>query len=79
VVEGTCVSSHTHLVSVQAIARVMDFFLHPAAPLDWQHVFTCDGASSMLEMLAWALTDPGDVIMVPAPYYPGLHVCFLDT
>ena len=35
------------------------------------HLVLATGATAILEMLAFVLCDPGDAILIPAPYYPG--------
>lgn len=41
-----------------------------AAQADASMVTACNGCGSAVEMLAFSLCDPGDVAIIPAPYYP---------
>lgn len=41
-----------------------------AARADASVVTACNGCGSAVEMLAFSLCDPGDVAIIPAPYYP---------
>lgn len=51
---------------------VADFLGRRAArPLSPEHIAVASGASAILEMLSFALCDPGDAILIPAPYYSG--------
>ncbi|CAN5469745.1 pyridoxal phosphate-dependent aminotransferase [soil metagenome] len=40
-------------------------------PVDPEHVKVLSGAGAVLESLAYALGDPGDVVLVPTPSYAG--------
>jgi aspartate/methionine/tyrosine aminotransferase len=39
--------------------------------LDPDNIAVASGASGILEMLAFVLCDPGDTVLIPAPYYSG--------
>jgi aspartate/methionine/tyrosine aminotransferase len=42
------------------------------AEVDPEELVVCAGAGSALEMLSFALCEPGDAIVVPAPYFSGV-------
>lgn len=42
--------------------------------VDPEHIIVAAGASAVVDMMASALCDPGDGILIPAPYYPGFDV-----
>lgn len=44
------------------------------APVSADNLVAAAGASAALDMLAYSLCEPGDGIIVPAPYYSGFHV-----
>lgn len=46
------------------------------ASVDPEDLVLVSGASAVLDILAYALCEPGDGIVVPAPYYNGLEVDF---
>jgi aspartate/methionine/tyrosine aminotransferase len=53
---------------------VADFYqTFTGGSIDPAEVLLSSGASASIEMLTFALCDPGDVILVPAPYYSGFH------
>jgi len=53
----------------QALA---DFLSRRAGrPIDPDHLAVASGSSAVLENLSFVLCDPGDVILIPSPYYPG--------
>ncbi len=41
-----------------------------------ESIVTAAGAMGVLEILAFLLCDPGDGVLVPAPYYPGFEFAF---
>lgn len=45
-------------------------------PLSFQNVVVASGATAIIEMLAYALFDRGDKILIPAPYYLGFDFDF---
>ena len=44
--------------------------------IDPENLVVGNGSSSLLESLAFALFDPGDAIIIPAPYYTGFEYDF---
>lgn len=58
----------------EARAAVANFYqLFTGNAIDPTEVLLSSGASAMIEMLTFALCDPGDVILIPAPYYSGFR------
>lgn len=48
-----------------------------AVSFDPEKMVITTGATSAIEILAFCLADPGDVFLVPAPYYPGYVSVFI--
>ena len=53
----------------RAIAEFLNRHLHPIQPLDPGHLIVTNGVSSAIEHLSWAITDPGEGILLGKPYY----------
>ncbi|GIC94646.1 putative aminotransferase [Aspergillus udagawae] len=52
-----------------AMARFLNRRLHPATPLEPQHLILTNGVSAAVEHLSWALADKGEGILLGRPYY----------
>jgi aspartate/methionine/tyrosine aminotransferase len=52
-----------------AMARFLNRSLHPATPLEPQHLILTNGVSAAVEHLSWALADKGEGILLGRPYY----------
>ncbi|GFF34373.1 probable inactive 1-aminocyclopropane-1-carboxylate synthase-like protein 2 [Aspergillus udagawae] len=52
-----------------AMARFLNRHLHPATPLEPQHLILTNGVSAAVEHLSWALADKGEGILLGRPYY----------
>ena len=55
-----------------ATAQLLSTTWH--APVDPSHLVVVSGASAALDIIASVLCDPGEAIVVPAPYYSALDV-----
>ncbi|KAL2621393.1 hypothetical protein R1flu_001598 [Riccia fluitans] len=53
------------------MAKFMDDVYGGGVTFDPEKMIITTGATSAIEILAFCLADPGDVFLVPAPYYPG--------
>ena len=53
----------------EAIARFLSS--RAGRPIDAENLAVASGASAVLENLAFVLCDPGEAILMPAPYYSG--------
>lgn len=53
----------------RAIAQFLTRHLHPATPLDPNHLAVTNGVSAAIEHVSWAFADPGDGILLGKPYY----------
>ncbi|KAH0439394.1 hypothetical protein CcaCcLH18_02871 [Colletotrichum camelliae] len=51
------------------VANVYNIFFSPKSPIDAANVFATNGVSSVIDMLAWVLADPGDTILIPVPTF----------
>lgn len=59
-----------------ALARFLTRARGPASPVDPEDLIVTSGASAALDILAYVLCEPGDGIVLPAPYYNGLDMDF---
>jgi aspartate/methionine/tyrosine aminotransferase len=57
-----------------ATAQLLSTTWH--APVDPNHLVVVSGASAALDIIASVLCDPGEAIIMPAPYYSALDVLF---
>ncbi|KAG9160601.1 hypothetical protein Leryth_019320 [Lithospermum erythrorhizon] len=55
----------------QAVARFMEKVRGDKVSFDPDRIVMSGGATGAHESLAFCLADPGDVFLVPTPYYPG--------
>ncbi|KAL3680535.1 hypothetical protein R1sor_023491 [Riccia sorocarpa] len=62
---------HGLLVFRKLIAKFMDEVYGGVVTFNPEKMVVTTGATSAIEILAFCLADPGDVFLVPAPYYPG--------
>jgi len=53
----------------EAIANFMTTFFKAATPVDPNHLVVTTGGDCTIDFLLHAFTDPGDSLLVPAPYY----------
>lgn len=54
-----------------AMVAYLQTYAHSSAPIDPEHIVVAAGATAIIDMLAYTLCDPGDAILIPAPYYSG--------
>ncbi|KAK6137423.1 hypothetical protein DH2020_028846 [Rehmannia glutinosa] len=59
------------LAENQAVARFMEKVRGNRVRFDPARIVMSGGATGAQETLAFCLADPGDALLVPAPYYPG--------
>ncbi|KAF1810418.1 PLP-dependent transferase [Eremomyces bilateralis CBS 781.70] len=52
-----------------AMAKHMTTYFQPIEPIDPDGIICVNGVTSLVEMLAWILADPGDGILLPRPIY----------
>lgn len=67
------VPGYTSMLGAPSFRAASAYFLekHLAkCPLDPDHIGVSAGATSVIEMTAFILADPGDVAVIPAPCYP---------
>ncbi|KAI8926473.1 pyridoxal phosphate-dependent transferase [Entophlyctis helioformis] len=53
------------------IADLLNRHLHPVVPIGADHVFCQAGCGASVSNVTQALTNPGDGVLVPSPYYGG--------
>ncbi|KAA8912726.1 putative aminotransferase [Sphaerosporella brunnea] len=51
------------------LAKLMNTYFSPATPVLPQHISMSSGVSAVLELVAWALANPGDGILIGRPFY----------
>ncbi|KAJ1648597.1 hypothetical protein LPJ64_000179 [Coemansia asiatica] len=56
----------------QEIAGIFNRHFYPANPIDAADIVVTNGCTSAIEMLAFAMCDPGDHILIPSPLYGAL-------
>ena len=54
---------------LEAFASFFNTYFHPRLPVEVAHLATAPGAASCLDTLFYNICDPGDGILVPAPYW----------
>lgn len=54
---------------LEAFASFFNSYFHPHIPVEAAHLATAPGAASCLDTLFYNICDPGDGILVPAPYW----------
>lgn len=54
---------------LEAFAGFFNSYFHPHLPVEVAHLATAPGAASCLDTLFYNICDPGDGILVPAPYW----------
>ena len=54
---------------LEAFASFFNSYFHPHLPVEVAHLATAPGAASCLDTLFYNICDPGDGILVPAPYW----------
>ncbi|BBN13559.1 protein MpACS [Marchantia polymorpha subsp. ruderalis] len=64
---------HGLLIFRNLMANFMNELYGGAVSFDPEKMVITTGATSAIEILAFCLADPGDVFLVPAPYYPGFE------
>lgn len=72
-----------------ALAAHLNETFRPHTPISAEHIVIGAGATSIAEILAFALLNPGDGLLLSRPIYPGYlkdfvpraggEVCFADT
>ncbi|KAJ2793544.1 hypothetical protein H4R21_005853 [Coemansia helicoidea] len=55
------------------VADVVNRHLHPATPVSAESIVVTNGCTSAIEMLAFAMCNPGEHILIPAPCYLALQ------
>lgn len=67
------VSNYTSLVGhesfLESVAKFMSKYVTGCA-LDHAHMAASSGSTAVVELCAWVLCSPGDVVIMPAPCYP---------
>lgn len=57
------------------VGALASYFTHVlGVTVDPSSIFTGAGAASAIEQLCFSIADPGDSLLVPAPYYPGFDL-----
>ena len=54
---------------LDAFASFLNSHFRPSIPIDISHLATAPGAASCLDALLYNICDPGDGVLVPAPYW----------
>lgn len=67
---------HTHyadLHGMEEFRETLAEFLRETTGVEMQaeHIALGSGASAVLDMVMYAMCEPGDGVLIPAPYYPG--------
>ncbi|WWC89629.1 uncharacterized protein L201_004554 [Kwoniella dendrophila CBS 6074] len=57
-----------------AIADLWNENFDPVEPVLPEHIITSTGATGILDQLTWAIVNPGDAILIAAPFYAGFDV-----
>ena len=58
-----------HADCVDALTSFFNAYFHPTCPVLPEHVITSTGAASCVDALLYNICDPGDGILIPAPYW----------
>ncbi|KAG6557836.1 hypothetical protein Mapa_000604 [Marchantia paleacea] len=64
---------HGLLIFRDLMANFMNELYGGGVSFDPENMVITTGATSAIEILAFCLADPGNVFLVPAPYYPGFE------
>lgn len=54
---------------LQATARFLNRHFNPRMPVEPSQFSTAPGASSSIDALLYNICDPGDIVLIPAPYW----------
>ncbi|KAF2869632.1 aminotransferase GliI [Massariosphaeria phaeospora] len=58
------------------LARLLNDQFNPANSVDPSHIVLAAGGSFALSALLGQICNPGDGVLIAAPYWPGLDICF---
>ncbi|GIK07526.1 hypothetical protein Aspvir_003192 [Aspergillus viridinutans] len=61
---------------VDGLASFLNEHFDPHEPVQTAHIATAPGAASCLDALLYTICDPGDAVLVPAPYWNGFDFQF---
>ena len=53
----------------ESLAKFLDHYMKPLEPIDKDNLFVFNGCDSVIEMLAFAMCDAGEGVLVPSPCY----------
>ncbi|XP_065062540.1 1-aminocyclopropane-1-carboxylate synthase-like protein 1 [Rhopilema esculentum] len=53
----------------QSLETFLNKYMKPAEPFEKDNLYVYNGCGSAIEMLAFAICDDGDCLLVPSPYY----------
>ncbi|XP_032227919.1 1-aminocyclopropane-1-carboxylate synthase-like protein 1 isoform X2 [Nematostella vectensis] len=57
----------------KAVADFLNYYMKPAETIDPNNLLVQNGCATVVEALGTVLADPGDGILIPAPYYGGFN------
>ncbi|KAH6664795.1 pyridoxal phosphate-dependent transferase [Plectosphaerella plurivora] len=63
---------------LSAAAAFLNRFFQPLTPVEPTHLLAANGVTSLIDLAAWALCDPGDAVLYPTPNFYMLD-CDLKT
>ncbi|KAF4626878.1 hypothetical protein G7Y89_g11280 [Cudoniella acicularis] len=61
---------------LEAFATFFNTYFNPCIPVKSSHCITATGAASCMDALLFNICDPGDGILLPAPYWKGIDFTF---
>ncbi|KAJ4259551.1 hypothetical protein NW762_007480 [Fusarium torreyae] len=54
---------------LNAAAGLFNRFFNPSEPVRAQNILAANGVTSLMDMMAWTLCDPGDGVLYPTPNF----------
>lgn len=62
----------------KALAAHLTEYLHPYLPIQPEHIRSTSSCTALHDMLAWAMADPGDAILLNRPIYGRFELDFTN-